>query len=497
MTSILGILNGQSNKFNNLVGLNGFLNGKSLGWQNQNDDVSTSGNNLMAAVGKSLGLNLNPQKTSANSLANTLQNLQKSDKTNKTSEDVEKNKDRYDASADDENSLSQILQQAVKNGASQQIVVSEDGRFEASIDMKLNSDGSYSLDMSIHFANARAAMMAQQSSSTASNKETAQTGASLLTGGAETGDNASVAKVGEDAGDSQGNPGSLNYQGADALYQSYTSYEQLLQARGFQASIFYEQAKTVAASAERAYGSDMGNQYMSVAGGVAQEYTLNISISGDDLSNFNDVAQQLTQFDDSGTLSGFLSAAQNMLNTDSSNLGSFVDAAQSLIGATQQHVSTKLSNFFTDMQNQFGGTLEEMGFDSNFLSNLGQDVQTDLNNFFQVTNNLFDNLYNSNQLENTQDPETQLLETMTEQMEQQQEQQQVEQEQEQQQTTQDQEVQEQQEEPASQSLLTKPDREPIFKNELPPRIEPGTLFKNHLFDDTYNNSNQGVLEAVA
>ena len=433
MVGILGAINSQGQ---NSLGLNlsGFFNGKAIG-NNSNEGQS---NGILGGGGQSLaqrlGLGLSSANGQANLLTNSLQNLNKSlDKTAETEkqrETDEKKKDRLETSDGEGSTTGSALQSALRNGDTQQIVVSEDGRFEASIDMRLNADGSYSLDMSVHFANSQAAAAAMSSMQQVED---------------QTGTEEQEANLEED-------PASLAYKGASASYERYTSYEQILQTRGFEASIFFEEAKSVAAQAEQAYGSEMGAEYTSVAGAVAHEYTLNISISGDDLSNFNQVAEDLMQFDDSGTLGGFLTAAQNVLTADSSDLGAFVDATQSLVGATQEHVGAKLTNFFSSMQEQFGGTLEEMGFEPNFIENLGADVQNDLNTFFQITNNMFANMFGSNndQVEESEDPDAQQLEALDEQLEQ---------------------MKEKRRELIGDPLPPRPERHPLYQNELPPEPE--------------------------
>ena len=459
MAGILGLLN--SNQSTGSFGLNGFFQGSAIGLSSEENEGNNQG--LMQSVGQSLnqrlGLNLSP---SGNRLADSLNLLNKSNsaKTAKTNESdstqdsEDKKKDRLETSTESNTSLDQIVQNAIKNGTTQQIVVSQDGRFEASIDMRLNADGSYALDLSIHYANAQAAAIASQTTGSQTTNQTQEI---------ESTKDPSVAPTTDDL-TAQNEDQSLDpyqtYQGASVAYQRYTSYEQILQTRGFEANIFFEEAKSVAASAEQAYGQDMGNQYMSVAGQVAQEYTLNISISGDDLSNFNQVSQELTQFDDSGTLAGFLQAAGTVLNTNSSDFGAFVDATQSLVNASQQHVTAKLSNFFSSMQDQFGGTLEQLGFDSNYIANLGQDVESDLNTYFGITNNLWNALFNTNGKENTdqidsnEDIESAQLELLNEQMSL---------------------LEEKRQELFGETLPPKPERQPSFQNNLPPRPEKGIL----------------------
>lgn len=446
MVGILGILNGQGENSQGFK-LNGFFNGNPLG--NQTKDQSGQANGLMNSVGQSLsqrlGLNLTKFSSPTNTLANQLNNLVKTDKNNKLEEirkESEKKKDRLETSDKERTDSTPNLMAALKNGATQQVVVSKDGRFEASIDMRLNTDGSYTLDMSVHFANAQAAMMRSTQNAKGNQNAPAE---------AEQEDESQE----EQNANLEEDPTSLANQGVGAAYQRYTSYEQILQTRGFQANIFFEEAKSVAFAAERAYGSEMGNEYMAVAGEVAHEYTLNISISGGDLSNFNQVAEELMQFDDSGTLAGFLEAARNVLTTDSSDLGAFVEATQSLVGATQQHVSTKLTNFFSNMQEQFGGTLEELGFDSHFLENLGNDVQSDLNNFFQITNAMLGNLIGTGQMEEAKDTDTQQLESLNAQLE---------------------EMKEKRRDLlGNDPLPPRPERQPVFQNDLPPRPEKGLV----------------------
>jgi hypothetical protein len=385
MVGNLGILSGQTPV---IAGLSGFLNGQAIGNNSQQQSKGILGGSGQS-LAQRLGLQLGMPDTAANKIGGIGLKTPSLRETQEAESEKEEKTDRLEVSSDEQNEIDKAINDAIANGVTQQIIVSEDGRFEASIDMRVNADGSYELDMAVRFAESRSAMMEQAQMSIGDDSEEV---------------------------DPESDSDSLTYQGAYAEYQRYTSYEQSLQTRGFEANIFFEEAKTVAASAEQAYGDEIGGEYMSVAGEVAHEYNLNISIKGDDLSNFNQVAEELSQFDDSGTLSGFLESAHNILTTDSTNIGAFVEATQGLVGATQEHVSTKLTNFFSDMQEQFGSTLEDMGFEPGFIERLGEDVESDLNTFFSMTNDLLGSMFGVDPIEDQQDAETQKLDLLEEQL---------------------------------------------------------------------------------
>lgn len=286
-------------------------------------------------------------------------------------EEEEGEEDRVELSDFTEEAARKALEQANRspqqNGGANQIFVSQDGRYEASIDLRYDASGAYELNMAVRFA---------QSSSMA-----AQTAQNLV-------------GAGEETAPAQANGGGSR--GAEVYAERYTSFEQVLQTRDFEAQIFFEQAQSVGARAEQRTGEGVGQQVNSVAQNLAEQYTLNISISGSDLENFNQNVEQLSQFDDTGTLTGFLDAAQNVLNANSSNVGSLFDATQSLLSASQEHVGAKLNNFFTNMNESYGEELASLGFGEDFFNNLGNDVQNDLNKFFQVTNDMFANATGNN-----------------------------------------------------------------------------------------------------
>ncbi len=437
MVGNLGILSGQTPV---IAGLSGFLNGQAIGNNSQQQS-----NGILGGSGQSLaqrlGLQVSLPQVSSNNIGGIGLKTPSLREAQEAEAEKEEKTDRLEATSEEQNAIDKAISEALQNGVTQQIIVSEDGRFEASIDMRVNQDGSYELDLAVRFAESRSAMMEQAQMAISDDPENP---------------------------DSETEPASLAYQGASAAYQRYTSYEQSLQTRGFEANIFFEEAKSVAASAEQAYGGDIGGQYMSVAGEVAHEYNLNISIKGDDLSNFNQVAEDLSQFDDSGTLSGFLDSVQNILTTDSSNLGAFVEATQGLVGATQEHVATKLTNFFSDMQEQFGGTLEDMGFEPGFIERLGEDVENDLNTFFSMTNDLLGSMFGVDPIEDQQDVETQELDLLDEQLN-------------------------VLKEERREILDAKPQTQKREMEPIPmPRIEPSAIYTNDL-----TPRNDSVLEAVA
>ncbi|MEW6235856.1 MAG: hypothetical protein AB1656_10755 [Candidatus Omnitrophota bacterium] len=397
MVNAIGLLQGQSSFGAGLI--SGFLNGQQIGnqnSQNQNQLINASRLNLNPLnLNQKTGLNLaSPSNSAASLLQIPNKETEKSDQNAKDNDS-----DKVDLSNFAQEAAQQAIEQAQqspKTGATNSIIVSADGRYEASIDLQINQDGSYDLELAVSFAQSRAAMI--NSSSSSSNSLAYQqdnSGDETLTPTNATGSEASANAGAVPAEQANAVPARSSLNSASASYNRYTSYEQTLETRDFQARIFYEEAKSVAVSAEQAYGSEAGSQYLSVAGEVANEFTLNISISGADINNFNSVAQDLTQFDDSGTLTGFLDAVGAVLNSDSSNLGSFLDAAQGLMSAAQEHVSSKLSGFFSDMNDKFGATLEDMGFAPDFLQNVGTDVENDLQTFFSATKNFLQNLTGS------------------------------------------------------------------------------------------------------
>lgn len=293
--------------------------------------------------------------------------------------------DRVELSQFAEDAAKEALENAKKspaNGTTSQILVSQDGRFAASIDLKINQDGSYDMELAVRFA--------------ASDAAKALLGTGMV------------------SPDGTGNPQETQRASLQATQtvQRYTSYEHTLETRGFQARIFYEEAKGISQRVEQAYGGEAGAAYMNVAQQVSHEFSLNISISGDDIHAFNEVAANLTQFDESGTLSGFLQAAQGVLTADSRNLGAFVNATQALVSSAQEHVGSRMNQFFTGMNEQYGAVLEKMGFGSDSLAIMGQDVQANLNTFFQLTNDLLANMFGEIGMNPAQNPTIEQAESM-------------------------------------------------------------------------------------
>ena len=381
-----------NNQFQSLLGngLGGFLQGNALG---RNSEDNSSGGILNAK-----GLNLHSNSSTNKNLGGLSSLIPSSLKQSNISEpqkslveqqkDEKKKEDKVDISSFAEDAAKKAMetaQKSPKNGETNQVFVSEDGRFEASVDMRLNSDGSYDMDLALRFA---------QSSATMISGATQQ---ALPQGDAKTSNQLS----------------DLSYSGASLSAQRYTSFEQQLETRDFQARIFYEQTKTIAASAEQMHGSDIAGQITNASQQMAQEFKLNISISGKDLSNFSEVTDTLAQYDDTGTLSGFLQAAQGVLTADSSNIGSFMDATKSLLSATQEHVSAKLNDFFTGMNDQYGQTLQDMGFGQDFLKNQGTDVKSNLDSFFKTTNDMLTSMFGGSNAIETKDIKTQQVEALT------------------------------------------------------------------------------------
>lgn len=310
-------------------------------------------------------------------------------------EDEEENKDSVELSdfvKEAAREAAENARKAPRAGETNQVFVSEDGRFEVSIDLQVRSDGSYDMELAVGFAQSQA--FAAES---------------LQRPALPAGEEASA--------EGEGPRGQSLQTSASALMERYVSYEQVLSTRDFEARIFFEQSKSVAASAEAAYGGGMGGAYMGVAAEVSNEFMLNVSISGADINNFNETAAQLTQFDDSGTLGGFLEAAGGVLKADSSNLGAFLDATRTLVDSAQAHVSSKLQNFFGGFNEQFGDQLESLGFGADYFNRIGEDVQKDLDTFFQVTRD-FLGAMGANPIEDTKSAEETSLDVLEENLEQ-------------------------------------------------------------------------------
>ncbi|MBZ0255535.1 hypothetical protein K8I31_05710 [bacterium] len=365
---------------------------------------------------------------------NILKNIQEKAK---SPADDEK-KDKLDLSNFAKDAANQAIKQARSKpelGSTNQIIVSQDGRFEASVDLKLNSDGSFALDLAVRFGQSSAAGVQSYTANTANQQQQVQDQTEIVDQQQQVQNQTDQQQVeGQDQAapeDAQGgqtddysldaNPADLSLSSFDAIAARQTSFEQVVSTRDFQASIYYEESKAVALSAQQAQGDAVAGQYLGVSKQLAQEFTLNVSISGNDLSNFNAIAEELSQFDDTGTLGSFLQAAQGVLNSDPTNAGSFISATQALLQSTQNHVGAQLDNFFTGLGDTFGEQLDSLGlgFSSDFFDNIGEDVNNDLNKFFDVTNQLFNNFG----IDTSTDPESLTTDLLSKSMEQLQEQQ--------------------------------------------------------------------------
>ena len=413
-------------------GLNGFLNGNALGDSDGQQPLASLFKRDKNGLRNSLGfdpfdlLTLNP----------LVNRLTKNPLDNSKKPEEEKPSGKKDDQVDLSNFVKDSAAKAVENaqrspraGDTNQVFVSQDGRFEVSIDLQVRSDGSYDLELQVGFAQSQAfGLSSTQSGGGAvapASTEDAISSADQPVPASDYADPTAVAATNGEPVPATDKPlqydqsqPDQSYQSLSAYLQRYTSFEQVLQTRDFEAHIFFEQSKTVALAAEQAYGSDSGDQVLNVAQNVASEFRLNISISGSDINNFNDVASQLTQFDDSGTLSGFLDAVNGVLTADPSKLGSFVNASQALFESARQHVSAKLDLFFTGFNEAFGATLEDLGFAPDYIANLGQDVQNDLNSFFDVTNNFLSNLVGGNNLLDPQQVDNSQLDVLTQNLQQ-------------------------------------------------------------------------------
>ncbi|MBI1388882.1 MAG: hypothetical protein GC154_10590 [bacterium] len=406
--------------FNTNFGLNGLFN--------RNQNANSSPLNLLGGA-------LNKSNNANNGLASLVKSplthapvSSTRDASNDKSDG--KDKDKVDLSNFAKDAADKAVESARKNGlkpgVTNQVIVSDDGRFEASIDLRKASDGSFSLDLAVKFAQSSVTGLSSTQGQAVSQQPQPKSASDSAVKNAADQDEATAPDVpaeeasGDvDQGDSVSTDGTsspqpqfqdggsgLSYSGLQAYAARYTSFEQQLSTRDFQANIFYEESKAVALKASQAHGNATGANVLDVAKGVAHEFTLNISISGADLNNFNDIADQLSQFDDTGTLSGFLDAARGVLSADSSNLGSFVDATKGLIDSARDHVASKLGNFFSGLSQQSNPDLESLGFTPEFFQNVGEDVQKDLGQFFSLTNNFLSQLGGGNALPQDQQSQT-------------------------------------------------------------------------------------------
>jgi len=381
MANLFGFPNHGQNLFG--FGLGGFINGEPIGNNQEHRRPGFANQNGLPNL---LQQNLQP---STNPLLQRLNQIKPT--TEEEREEPSKKKDQLDVSDFAKKAAREALENSKSSpraGQTQQVFVSEDGRFEATIDLQKKSDGTFDLDLAVKFAQSSAISAGQAS--------------------------IGLLPQGEDAGVEQ-YPAELQFSSLKASAERFTSYEQILETRGFQANIFFEESKRIAFQAEQTFDSSTAAKITNVSQEVAREFTLNISIQAESLEDFNSATESLLQFDDTGTLEVFLNATRNVLESDSENLNSFLDATQSLVNSAREHISSKLNNFFTGVQEQFGGSLEDIGFTPDFLQNTGDDVQKDLDSFFKVTNNFFENLLGKNgQIQNKDDVENEQLRVLDE-----------------------------------------------------------------------------------
>lgn len=377
-------------------GFSGFLNRSALGRGEDN------GRPLSGLLNRgSGGLQSNLLQLQSNPLLQQVQNQKDAEKADDDKKDKVTLSDFVKEAADE------AVETAQKTpGATSQVFVSEDGRFEVSVDLQVRGDGSFDLDLAVGFAQSSAAALESNGQQQALQDQSLQAKSDAPEDGAEN----AVANPAEFPVGEFGSSASL-------LAERFTSYEQSLTTRDLQVNIFFEESKSVALETQQKFGGEAADQFSSVAGQVSNEFKLNINISGDDINNFNQAAADLLQFDESGTLSGFLGAASNVLNSNPNDIGGFIDATRALVGATQEHVSTKLNGFFNGLSSEFGSQLEELGFAPDYLETLGQDVENDLNSFFAITNNFLGSLTGADRIEDQDDIEEQEISILKESLE--------------------------------------------------------------------------------
>lgn len=336
--------------------LNGFLNGEQIGRANRPLSALNQG------LSRGQGL-LGPPPAAAQPSVHT-----EPDRRKRIGEDdkdegrgLRPKKDEVEIQEFAQDAIDQALSKAAQRpGATQQIVVSEDGRFEASIDLQVRSDGSFDLDIEVGFAESRAASISEIFASDPSLAQIGQSGASY----------------------------------AAVQQDTLLEFEQIVAGRDFEARIFYSEATHVAAEIGSAYGDNVGGEVRGVAGELAREYKLNISVSGESLESFNAQAREIAARDDGeNLLGGFLTAASNLINSSPDNLDGFFQATQSLLDNAKATIASSLDSFFGDMQDQFGDTIEEFGFGPDFLTQMNEQSQQGLGDFFDVTNSLFGQLF--------------------------------------------------------------------------------------------------------
>ncbi len=334
--------------------LNGFINSTPLSQSNDRRPLS-------GLIGSRLGAGIQ-------GLPETIAKPQ-DDESKRIGEEEKESRltERKGDSVDIQDSAKQAVDQAMENaaqkrpgGATNQIFVSEDGRFEASVDLQVRQDGSFDLNLEVSMAEARSASIAEIYAA-----------------------DPSLARLGESG---------ASY--ASVQQDTLVSFEQIVTGRDFEARLFYEEASHVAVEVGNAYGDQLGGEVRGVAGELANEYTLNISISGESLESFNrQVGELAAREDGDQLLPSFLSAAGNAINNAASGVDGFFAATQSLLDNARAVIGSNLQEFFGGLQEQYGGIAQEFGFGENFFESMGEETGQNLNDFFNVTNGFFGELF--------------------------------------------------------------------------------------------------------
>ncbi|HPA47894.1 MAG TPA: hypothetical protein PLG59_16900 [bacterium] len=364
-------------------GLSNLFNGYLLGNRIGNNQEEPSGNNLNllgrpSTTGNSQGLTgLLQRYAELTANKDSIKNIQKEEE-----EKEDEKEDTVELSDFAKQAVEQAVEQAesggLVNGTTQQVFVSEDGRYEASIDLRLNGDGSFDLDISVGMAQSRTAGIGSQQSS----------------------------GNGEVAGS-----GNAYSSSASMMSRTTVEYERMIAQDDWQAQIYYSSVQQAAVGISQSYGEDMGNQVMQVGAQLSKEFQMNISVSGADLDSFLAQVEQIASSEeDSGDLGGFLTAVSNVLTASPENLSDLFGATNALINQVGEQVSNALDDFFTSIGETFGSQLEEMGLGTEFLDGLKEESQSGLTQFLDVTNSFFQNILGVNSLEDTQtNSELQLL----------------------------------------------------------------------------------------
>lgn len=334
--------------------LNGFINSTPLGQSNDRQALS-------GLIGSRLG-------AGTQRLPEALAKPQ-DDETKRIGEEEDERRltGQKEDSVDIQDFARQAVDQAMESaaqrrsgGGTNQIFVSEDGRFEASVDLQVRQDGSFDLNLEVSMAEARSASIAEIYAA-----------------------DPSLARLGESG---------ASY--ASVQQDSLVSFEQVVTGRDFEARLFYEEASHMAVEVGNAYGEQLGGEVRGVAGELANEYTLNISISGESLESFNQQVGALAAREDGDQLlPSFLSAAGNVINNAASGVDGFFAATQSLLDSARAVIGSNLQDFFGGLQEQYGGVAQEFGFGENFFETMGEETGKNLNDFFTVTNDFFGELF--------------------------------------------------------------------------------------------------------